>query len=62
LKKDGKNQTLCFLTGPAEKMKVLKYRNHNFFKPADKRPECDQEKDDANSRIKVYPDYPLMIP
>jgi hypothetical protein len=45
-----------------ENKEELKKRNHNFFKPVYKRPERDEEKENARSRIKINPDHPPGIP
>jgi hypothetical protein len=45
-----------------KKKKGSKCRNKNFFEPADKRPECDQKKDNTDSRIHIYQVHSLIIP
>jgi len=58
----GKIQPPVFQQVLQKKTKNSKYRNNHFLKPADKRPESDQEKDNAGSRIKANPGYSMMIP
>jgi len=57
-----KIQSPAFQQVLKKKGKGSEYGNNHFFKPADKRPESDHEKDDAGSRIKVNPGHSIMIP